>query len=119
MPEPAPIRDVSSQDIVRTLKTLMIEHSLPLWSGEGWDKATGGFVERLDREGRPDCATARRVRVQARQVYCFAKAAQIGWYPAGREIALKGLEYLLQKAKSPDGTVSRVSYTFWRQTALF
>jgi len=43
------------------------------------------------------------VRVQARQVYCFAKAAQLGWYPEGREIALRGLEYLLQKAKSPDG----------------
>jgi mannose/cellobiose epimerase-like protein (N-acyl-D-glucosamine 2-epimerase family) len=41
--------------------------------------------------------------VQARQIYCFAKAAQIGWYPQGREIALKGLEHLLAKAKSPDG----------------
>jgi mannose/cellobiose epimerase-like protein (N-acyl-D-glucosamine 2-epimerase family) len=43
------------------------------------------------------------VRVQARQIYCFAKAAQIGWYPKGKEIALKGLDYLLSKAKSPDG----------------
>ena len=41
--------------------------------------------------------------VQARQIYCFAKAAQMGWYPQGREIALKGLDYLLTKAKSPDG----------------
>jgi mannose-6-phosphate isomerase len=41
--------------------------------------------------------------VQARQVYCFAKAAQLGWYPPGREIALKGLAYLLAKAKAPDG----------------
>lgn len=89
--------------IVGTLKGLMIEHSLPLWSGEGWDRTTGGFVERLDQEGRADRSAPRRVRVQARQIYCFAKAAQIGWYPAGREIALKGLEYLLMKAKSPDG----------------
>lgn len=89
--------------IVGSLKSLMIEHSLPLWAGEGWDRATGGFVERLDSQGRADRAAARRVRVQARQIYCFAKAAQIGWYPDGREIALKGLEYLLAKAKSPDG----------------
>jgi mannose/cellobiose epimerase-like protein (N-acyl-D-glucosamine 2-epimerase family) len=41
--------------------------------------------------------------VQARQIYCFAKAAEIGWYPQGREIALQGLEHLLTKAKSPDG----------------
>jgi mannose/cellobiose epimerase-like protein (N-acyl-D-glucosamine 2-epimerase family) len=93
----------SSQGIVKALKTLMVEHSLPLWSGEGWDRTTGGFVERLDQTGGAVRGAARRVRVQARQIYCFAKAAQIGWYPEGREIALKGLEYLLTKAKSPDG----------------
>jgi mannose/cellobiose epimerase-like protein (N-acyl-D-glucosamine 2-epimerase family) len=91
------------QDIVKVLKTLITEHSLPLWSGEGWDSAAGGFVERLDIEGRADRAAPRRVRVQARQIYCFAKAAQMGWYPEGREIAMKGLDYLLAKAKSPDG----------------
>jgi mannose/cellobiose epimerase-like protein (N-acyl-D-glucosamine 2-epimerase family) len=90
-------------DIVETLKTKMIEHSLPLWSREGWDPAIGGFVEQLGREGRADRAAPRRVRVQARQIYCFAKAAQLGWYPQGGEIAMRGLEYLLAKAKGPDG----------------
>src|SRR6266550_4930669 len=91
------------QDIVKVLTSLMVEHSLPLWSGEGWDSAAGGFVERLDIEGRADRAEPRRVRVQARQIYSFAKAAHIGWYPEGREIAMRGLDYLLAKAKSPDG----------------
>src|SRR5882762_143070 len=91
------------EDIVKVLKTQITEHSLPLWYGEGWDRATGGFVERLDIDGRADLAAPRRVRVQARQIYCFAKAADLGWYPQGREIAMKGLEYLLAKAKSPDG----------------
>jgi mannose/cellobiose epimerase-like protein (N-acyl-D-glucosamine 2-epimerase family) len=91
------------QDVVKILKSLMIEHSLPLWSGEGWDAAAGGFIERLDIEGRADRAEPRRVRVQARQIYSFAKAAQMGWYPEGREIAMRGLDYLLAKAKSPDG----------------
>ena len=27
----------------------------------------------------------------------------MGWYPEGREIALKGLDHLLTKAKAPDG----------------
>jgi mannose/cellobiose epimerase-like protein (N-acyl-D-glucosamine 2-epimerase family) len=94
---------VDSREIVRTLKTRIMEHSLPLWSREGWDTATGGFVERLDPGGRADRAAPRRVRVQARQIYCFAKAAQLGWYPQGREIAMQGLEYLLAKAKGPDG----------------
>src|SRR5258708_3129146 len=99
----APTIVAARQDIVGSLKSLMIEHSLPLWSGEGWDPAAGGFVERLDIEGRADRAEPRRVRVQARQIYSFAKAAQIGWYPEGREIAMRGLDYLLAKAKSPDG----------------
>ena len=94
---------VERQDIVETLRTLMTDHSLPLWAREGWDSSRGGFVERLDPQGRADEFAPRRVRVQARQIYCFAKAARMGWYPEGREIAMKGLDYLLAKAKSPDG----------------
>ena len=90
-------------DIVARLKLRMIEHALPLWSTEGWDPATGGFVERLDQDGNADRHAPRRVRVQARQIYCFAKAAQMGWYPEGRAIALRGLEHLLATAKGPDG----------------
>jgi mannose/cellobiose epimerase-like protein (N-acyl-D-glucosamine 2-epimerase family) len=91
------------QTVVDRLKSLMIEHSLPLWSSTGWDDRSGMFVERLSVEGRADVAAPRRVRVQARQIYCYAKAVQMEWYPAGREIALKALERLLQTAKSPDG----------------
>jgi len=94
---------VERRDIVAALKTLMIEHSLPLWEREGWDSSRGGFVERLDSAGNADRLAPRRVRVQARQTYSYALAAQLGWYPQGREIAMKGLEYLLAKAKSPDG----------------
>jgi mannose/cellobiose epimerase-like protein (N-acyl-D-glucosamine 2-epimerase family) len=99
----APNVAAGDREIVRTLKALMIDHALPLWSGEGWDQVRGGFIERLDVEGRADRSAPRRVRVQARQIYCFAKAADIGWYPQGRKLAIKGLDYLLAKAKSPDG----------------
>jgi mannose/cellobiose epimerase-like protein (N-acyl-D-glucosamine 2-epimerase family) len=91
------------QGLIKALRGQIIEHSLPLWSTEGWDSDEGGFVERLSREGQAESAAPRRVRVQARQIYCFAKAAQIGWYPQGAEIARKGLDHLLAKAKSPDG----------------
>jgi mannose/cellobiose epimerase-like protein (N-acyl-D-glucosamine 2-epimerase family) len=90
-------------DIVGKLKLHMIDHCLPLWSNEGWDRASGGFVDRLRPDGRADVSAPRRVFVQARQIYCFAKAAQMGWYPEGREIALKGLDHLLTRAKGPDG----------------
>ena len=92
-----------SADIVARLRRVMIEHSLPLWSHEGWDSARGGFVEQLDSGGQADVSATRRVRVQARQIYCYAKAAHLGWYSEGREIALKGVDYLLAKADSPDG----------------
>jgi mannose/cellobiose epimerase-like protein (N-acyl-D-glucosamine 2-epimerase family) len=92
-----------SGDIVLKLRTRLIEHSFPLWSTEGWDHTTGSFIDRLTSDGCADRSAPRRVFVQARQIYCFAKAAKIGWYPQGREIALKALEHLLTKAKSPDG----------------
>ena len=94
---------LDSADIVAKLKRRMIDHCLPLWSTEGWDDKAGGFIERLDPDGRADRLAPRRVRVQARQIYCYAKAAQMGWYPDGRAIALKGLDHLLAKAKGPDG----------------
>lgn len=100
----APVmRALEATEIVGALRSRIIDHCLPLWSTEGWDRTSGGFVERLDEYGRADQASPRRVRVQARQIYCFAKAAQMGWYPKGRKVALKGLEYLLTKGKSPDG----------------
>jgi mannose-6-phosphate isomerase len=103
MADEQPAATVGTADVVARLKRRMIEHCLPLWSGEGWDAVAGGFVDRLGPDGRADRQASRRVFVQARQIYCFAKAAQMGWYPDGRAIALKGFEYLLAKAKAPDG----------------
>ncbi|MET4607059.1 mannose/cellobiose epimerase-like protein (N-acyl-D-glucosamine 2-epimerase family) [Bradyrhizobium sp. JR4.1] len=90
-------------DVVARLKRRMIDEALPLWSTVGWDHGTGGFIDRLHRDGTADVTAPRRVFVQARQIWCYAKAAQMGWYPEGRAIALKGLEHLLAKAKAPDG----------------
>jgi mannose/cellobiose epimerase-like protein (N-acyl-D-glucosamine 2-epimerase family) len=90
-------------DVVARLKRRMIDDALPLWSTEGWDATSGGFIDRLHRDGRADWGAPRRVFVQARQIYCYAKAAQMGWYPQGRAIALKGLEHMLARAKAPDG----------------
>lgn len=90
-------------DVVARLKRHMIDCALPLWSTVGWNSSTGGFVERLDFQGHADLRAPLRTRVQARQIYCFATAAASGWYRDGREIALKGLDFLLSKAKGQDG----------------
>lgn len=58
------------REIIRTLRSLIRDHTLPLWSSEGWDSSRGGFVERLDIVGKADYLSPRRVLVQARQVYC-------------------------------------------------
>jgi mannose/cellobiose epimerase-like protein (N-acyl-D-glucosamine 2-epimerase family) len=89
--------------VIGRLKQRMIDRALPLWSTAGWDAAAGGFVDRLHPDGSADRLAPRRVFVQARQIYCYGKAAQMGWYEPGREIALRGLDYLLAKAKAPDG----------------
>jgi mannose/cellobiose epimerase-like protein (N-acyl-D-glucosamine 2-epimerase family) len=94
---------IERHDIIGTLRRLMTDQALPLWAGEGWDASKGGFIERLDIEGKADLLAPRRIRVQARQIYSFAIAARFGWHPQGRDIATRGLEYLLAKAKSPDG----------------
>ena len=90
-------------NVVARLKRRMVDEALPLWATVGWDHAAGGFIDRLHPDGAADAAAPRRVFVQARQIWCYAKAAQMGWYPEGRAIALKGLEHLLARAKAPDG----------------
>ncbi len=93
----------ATYNVVYQVGASLVADAFPLWGGAGWDTVAGGFIERLDQNGEPDLAAARRVRVQARQIYCYAKAAQLGWYPEGAEMARKGLDYMLVKAKSPDG----------------
>lgn len=97
------LRDEAAVGALDRLKSRMITEALPLWAAAGWDRSNGGFVERLAADGTPDRIAPRRVRVQARQIYCFAKAAHLGWYPEGAAIAREGLGWLLANAKSPDG----------------
>src|ERR1700716_665000 len=59
---------VVSADIVGKLKLRIIDHCLPLWSTEGWDHSTGGFVERLGIDGRADRA-APRARASAADLF--------------------------------------------------
>ena len=55
---------LDSEDIVAKLKLRMIDHALPLWSREGWDRTAGGFVDRLDQDGRADRLAPRRIFVR-------------------------------------------------------
>ena len=76
-----------------------------VWSEKAWDEERGGFVEQLTLDGEPDFEATRRVRVQARQVFSFAKAIQIGWSGAekARNLIDSGVDYIDQKLRHPDG----------------
>lgn len=81
MAEESIIPAEEAADVVARLKRRMVEDAIPLWSTIGWDAAAGGFVDRLHPDGAADAAAPRRVFVQARQIWCYAKAAHMGWYP--------------------------------------
>ena len=79
------------------------DKALPLWISNGYDHANGGFFETLDFNAAPIIGQPRRVRVQARQIYSFAKAAANNGTPGAKDLALKGFDYLLENACPDDG----------------
>lgn len=76
-----------------------------VWSKVGWDEERGGFVEQLNMQGEPEPMVDRRVRVQARQVFSFAKAIEMDWpdQDAANTLVEKGLNYIDTRLRHPDG----------------
>lgn len=95
------MNETSTHSNVSDLRSWMIERALPLWATAGWDSGKGGFVERLSASGEPDLEAPRRTFVQARQIFCFAKAAIFGWADT-RQLALDGLDNLLSNIRGAD-----------------
>jgi mannose/cellobiose epimerase-like protein (N-acyl-D-glucosamine 2-epimerase family) len=85
----------------RLLSWLLVS-AYPLWATKGYDTERGGFHERLGEQG-PVAADPRRARVQARQVYCFANAATLGWNCDPMLLVTEGLDYFLRYFRRPDG----------------
>jgi mannose-6-phosphate isomerase len=92
-----------SQAALRAFRRWMIAEALPLWATAGFDQARGCFHERLFHDGTPDATAPRRTMVQARQIYVYAHAAALGWYPQGLPLAQQALAFLLKRSRSPDG----------------
>ena len=76
--------------------------ALPFWAERGWDDVHGGYLESLALDGVVTSGEARRVRVQARQIYVFARADYMGWYP-GLERAQEAATLLHKRAWQSDG----------------
>jgi mannose/cellobiose epimerase-like protein (N-acyl-D-glucosamine 2-epimerase family) len=96
-------------NIVNHLRRWAIDKALPLWSSNGFDTRRGGFQERLNPDGSPDVTVPRRLRVQARQIYVYAHAATLGWFPDARRFMLDGVAFMIEHYRAPDGNPGYVS----------
>ena len=76
--------------------------ALPVWWALGADHKRGGFHEALTTEARP-VGGPRRVRVQARQIYVYATAGDLGWSGPWREAASHGLDFMLARYQLDSG----------------
>lgn len=89
---------------IRTLFDWLLASALPLWAEKGVDYERGGFYERLDRDLTP-CNDPRRARLVARQIYCFAMGAELGWEGPAAKIVAHGLDFLFGHMLHDDGTI--------------
>ena len=90
------------QEAALAVRAWLGEAGLPLWGAAGVDES-GSFHERLLFDGRPDLASARRMRVQARQLYVFSEAAARGWWDGARAVADRGFEAFVRDCWARDG----------------
>ena len=79
------------------------ETALPFWGTVGVDWTRGGFHERLDLDGTPVLTVPKRLMVQGRQLFVYSSAALLGWYPLGRGLAERCVEYMLCEFYKTDG----------------
>ncbi|PWI54415.1 hypothetical protein B5K03_09525 [Rhizobium phaseoli] len=99
------VRPSISTPVHRTLsrvKSWCIDTALPYWGDVGFDHRANAFHECLEFSGEPALAARRRTMVQGRQVYAFAHAAKLGWFPQGIGPAIRAAENMIKLHWSPD-----------------
>ncbi|MEP6343645.1 MAG: AGE family epimerase/isomerase [Maricaulaceae bacterium] len=96
-----PYYDTYAQWMVRSLK---------LWAKQGRD-AHGGWYEHLNKNGTPDIHANRRHRIQARQVYCYTTAHEMGWFD-GLEIAKTSFEFMFLQGWQGTHFIHRMNDTY-------
>lgn len=94
-----------------TLRPWLAESFLPFWAEHSFDAHNGGFHDRLSLDFEVMPVGYKRLRVQARQIFVFSKAHQLGLFPQGRELAQRGVAFCLEHgwARNEGGWVFKVS----------
>jgi mannose-6-phosphate isomerase len=97
---------VSRHDIRRRAiesRRWLLDDVFPLWSSAGFDDRSGQFIEQLTLTGEPLKHVPRRTLVQARQLYVFAVAGQMGWDGPWRAVMSAVADGLLARGRMDDG----------------
>lgn len=104
--------DTALSDRAKTAWDWMMSASLPFWADRGVHPQLG-FHERLTATGETIADDDTRVRLQARQTFCFAYGKALGWSdPRADDLIQRGLGVLRDHCRRPDGLYgSRMSYT--------
>lgn len=89
---------VEIRGAARRIELWLRDVAFPFWADVGLDTAGPGFVEHLTLDGRPADVPYKRVRVQARQVYCFCQASELGLHPQALAVAQHGIDLLVGSA---------------------
>lgn len=78
---PPKLASASGQQIpyVAQVKDWIFNQALPYWALRSIDYQNGGVHEALDYDGKPVDLGYKRLRVLARQIYCFSKAQHMRW----------------------------------------
>ncbi len=97
-----PVERAQTERAYQSLRRWLVQDAYPRWMASGWDRAGGGFYERLDVHG-PVTTDARRARVQFRQIFAFARAAAFGCSEQVRERVVDGLDHVYTRYRRPDG----------------
>jgi len=95
----------TESELARVRERLMrwlLEDALPIWWEVGADRSRGGFHEAIDLTGK-SVLGERRARVQARQIFTYAVAGELGWNGPWREAVQHGLDYYVGHYRRPDG----------------
>lgn len=83
------------------LENWLKNDAIPLWLARGLNPENGVNYERLLVTGEVDLESSVRVRVQARQAFFFAAAADRGWCDSGKAVAQRLLAYVQEHAAHP------------------
>lgn len=81
----------------------IFNQALPYWALKGIDYQNGGVHEALDYAGSPVDLGHKRLRVLARQIYCYSQAHMLGWDGDSTKILDHCVDTLINTGWHKDG----------------